>query len=158
MPVAPTPIQSVNVPSVNIPTHVQYSSSLDEPFYEHGVFDVMTQLPGQSIVGGQQGWMSNPLYEEPGFGQTIMPIRQQHHAPITTVTPAYSQMPSSSHFAPSLDRDYAMAGPSVSANNAGNGTHDTKGVFRPSQYVWESALNSQTAPLDMEFRTTQFRK
>lgn len=119
----------------------------------------MTMIPGISLVGNQHAWISNPLYEEPGFGQTIMPVRQHQPAPIASTTPVFPTVAPPIQFLPTLDRDYGMPGPSAASLNAG-GLNDPKGVFRPSIYQsdYQSALVGQSSHLDMDFRTAQFKK
>ncbi|GAB7351899.1 hypothetical protein MBLNU459_g2441t1 [Dothideomycetes sp. NU459] len=63
---------------VAAPTYLQYAAQYAEPFMEIGVPDVMTLLPGMSLVPNQASWMSGSFYGAPEY-PAATPLPAQHH-------------------------------------------------------------------------------
>ena len=145
---------------ITVPTYTQYSTHGDEMFYEHGVSDVMTMIPGISLVGNQGAWPCNPLYGEPSFTQATLPMHISQPppcTPVTQITPSYAHVPTVARVAPPV-HDFAVAGPSMTNNLRVGCTPDSLGPFRPSRFQVETPFVNASSSLDADFRTSQFKK
>lgn len=144
---------------VTVPNYLVSELDYNESFYEHGASDVMTMLPGVSLVNPHGAWMTNGVYGEPTLtpSHTFMPAVQQQTSPVSAVPSAYSHVSPVHHIAASV-HDYSPIGPTMSQTLTIGLPQDDKGVFRPSQWEYEPGFVNAGSPLEMDLRTAQFKK
>lgn len=140
------------------PTYLQYATHYDEPIMDVGGPDIMTMLPGSSLVPNQAGWMSGSFYAAPEY-TSAPPLLVQHHAPppLVAVTPAY--MPATSVVPQAPTMEPQTSSHQASFQSMTRSILNNSGMFRTSQSMYANQMQIADATShNLALTTAQFKK